>query len=85
MNSLIIWVTIFEHKNILKATWVSPNGKVKTQIDHILIKTKCKTSLKDVKVKRDADVYNDYQLVIGKIRLELRKHKRKTPSKIIDV
>ena len=84
MNNLIIGGKIFEHKNIHKATWVSPNGKVKNQIDHILINKKWRSSLLDVKVKRGADVYSDHHLVIGKIRLKLRKNKCKTPSKIID-
>ncbi|CAG2233590.1 unnamed protein product [Mytilus edulis] len=66
------------------STWVSPNGKVKNQIDHILINKKWRSSLLDVKVKRGADVYSDHHLVIGKIRLKLRKNKCKTPSKIID-
>ncbi|XP_052097284.1 craniofacial development protein 2-like [Mytilus californianus] len=84
MNNLIIGGTIFEHKNIHKATWVSPNGKVKNQIDHILINKKWRSSLLDVKVKRGSDVYSDHHLVIGKIRLKARKNKCKTPSKIID-
>ncbi|XP_076105824.1 uncharacterized protein LOC143074160 [Mytilus galloprovincialis] len=84
MNNLVIGGTIFEHKNIHKATWVSPNGKVKNQIDHILINKKWRSSLIDVKVKRGADVYSDHHLVIGKIRLKLRKNRYKTPSKIID-
>ncbi|XP_063416092.1 uncharacterized protein LOC134697738 [Mytilus trossulus] len=84
MNNLVIGGTIFEHKNIHKATWVSPNGKVKNQIGHILINKKWRSSLLDVKVKRGADVYSDHHLVIGKIRLKFRKNKCKTPSKIID-
>ncbi|XP_071151821.1 craniofacial development protein 2-like [Mytilus edulis] len=80
MNNLVIGGTIFEHKNIHKATWVSPNGKVKNQIDHILINKKWRSSLLDVKVKRGADVYSDHH----PIRLKLRKNKCKTPSKIID-
>jgi len=35
-SNMIISSTCFPRKNIHKETWVSPNGMVKNQIDHVL-------------------------------------------------
>ena len=72
-NNLVIGGTIFKKKNIHKATWVSPNGLVKNQIDHITIRGKWKTSLQDVSVKRGAEVGSDHFLVVAKIKLKLAR------------
>ncbi|GFR92148.1 craniofacial development protein 2 [Elysia marginata] len=63
MNDLIITGTLFPHKKIHKLTWVSPDGKTKNQIDHTLINKKFKTSVRDTRVQRGADVSSDHYLV----------------------
>ena len=49
-NGLVITGTLFQHKDIHKATWVSANGRVKNQIDHLLISTRLKSAVLDTKV-----------------------------------
>ena len=76
-NKLVIGGSIFQHKRIHKATWVSPNYHTgaENQIDHICIKHTFRSSLQDVKVYRGADVGSDHHLVVAKIKLKLRKGK----------
>ena len=59
------------HKGIHKLMWMSPNGVTKNQIDHITIDRKFRISLKDVKVRRGADVGRDHELVAANIQLKL--------------
>ena len=48
-NELIITGTLFPHKMIQKATWTSPDGVTRNQIDHILISRKFRNSVKDTR------------------------------------
>ena len=76
-NGLVITETLFQHKEIHKATWVSANGKVKNQIDHLLISTRLKSEVLDTRVQRRADVNSDHYLVRTKIRLRLSRYVNK--------
>ena len=78
MNNLIIGGTLFQHRDIHKLTWNSPNGRDKNQIDHLLINGKWRSSLLDVKVKRGADVGSDHHLVTACIKLKLKKSSNTT-------
>ncbi|XP_065450154.1 uncharacterized protein LOC135983272 [Chrysemys picta bellii] len=71
MNDLVIGGTLFQHCEIHRLTWCSPNGRDKNQIDHIMINGKCGCSLTDVKVGRGADVGSDHHLVTASIKLKL--------------
>ena len=71
-NSLVIGGSIFQHKKIHKATWVSPDHRTEYQIDHICISYTFRRSLLDARAKRGADVGSDHHLVVGKMRLKLR-------------
>ena len=66
-------------------TWKSGDGKTKTQVDHILINGKWKSSLQDVRVHRGADCGSDHELVVGQVKLRLRiARKRNLRSRKID-
>ncbi len=76
-QDLVIGGTLFQHRNIHKVTWISPDRKTKNQIDHIAISRKWKGSLLDVRNYRDADIYSDHHLLIGTIRIKLATAKQK--------
>ena len=73
MNELVITGTLFPHKNIHKATWVSPDGKTRNQIDHVLISKRFRNSVRDTRVYRSADLGSDHHLVCTTIKLRLRR------------
>ncbi|XP_072047018.1 craniofacial development protein 2-like [Amphiura filiformis] len=60
LNKFVIGGSVFPHKRIHKATWVSPDHKTENQIDHFCIGKKF--TLQDVRVKRGADVASDHQV-----------------------
>ena len=88
MNKMILIIiggTLFPHKKIHKITWTSPDGNTKEQLDHILINRKWRGSLLDVRIYRGADIFSDHGLLIGKIKLKLRKtRKGQERGRIID-
>ena len=73
-NSLIIGGSIFPHKRIHKATWLSPDLYTKNQIDHVCISKKFRRSLQDVRVRRGADVASDHHLLVARVKLKLKKN-----------
>lgn len=83
-NDFVKGGSLFAHKTIHKLTWTSPDGHTKSEIDHIMINSKWRHSLQDVRAMRHADI--DHNLVTAKIRLKFRKAKIGTNnSKRFDV
>ncbi len=73
LNNLVITGTIFPHKNIHKETWISPGGRTRNQIDHILVSRRHRTSVRDIRAMRGADIASDHQLVLTRIKLKLKR------------
>jgi len=71
-GELIVKSTMFPRKDIYKGTWKAPNGRYTNQIDHVLINTRFKNCLHDVKTVRGADCDSDYYLVKGKLKVKLK-------------
>ncbi|VDO54672.1 unnamed protein product [Schistosoma margrebowiei] len=73
-NKLVIGGTIFPHKRIHKATWISPDPTTENQIDHICINKKFRRTMEDVRTRRGADVASDHHLVVANLKLKLKKN-----------
>ena len=82
-NILIIGGSVFPHRRIHNATWVSPDHRKENQIDHICISQKFRRSMQDVRVFRGADAASDNHLVLIKLKLKLnsRVEKRKNTTR----
>lgn len=76
-NGLLLGATHFQHKDIHKYTWKSPDGKIRNQIDHIIVNRKWKRSLKNVRTYRGADINSDHELVVADVQLSLLQSKKK--------
>lgn len=76
-NNLVIGGSVFQHKNIHKATWVSADHTTENQIDYICISQKFRHSLLDVRVRRGVDAGSYHHLLTAKIQLKLKcmKHR----------
>ncbi|VDP09402.1 unnamed protein product [Schistosoma margrebowiei] len=72
-NKLVIGGTIFQHKRIHKATWISPDHTTENQIDHICINKQFRRTMEDVRTRRGANVASDHHLVVANLKLKLKK------------
>jgi hypothetical protein len=76
-KNLIVKSTMFPHCNIHKCTWMSPDGKIHNQINHILIERRRYSSVLDVQLLRAADCDTDHCLVEANIRERLAVNKKR--------
>lgn len=63
----------------------SPDKRTKNHIDHITINSRWRTSLLDTRVFRGADIGSDHMLVVGRLRLKLRKVAKKSVRRKLDL
>ncbi|VDP40306.1 unnamed protein product [Schistosoma margrebowiei] len=81
-NKLVIGGTIFPHKRIHKATWISPDHTTENQIDHICINKKFRRTMEDVRIRRGADIVSDHHLVVANFKLKLKKNWTNSNTKV---
>lgn len=83
-RNLEIASTHFQHKEIHKGTWTSPDGRTINQIDHVLVEAKDRKCIKDVRTYRGPNINSDHFLVGTKLTqkvLHWVKNKRKSRHK----
>ena len=77
-NTLVIKNTLFQqHKRRLN-TWTSENGQHRNQIDYILCSQRQRSCIQSAKTRLGTDCRSDYQLLITKFRLKLKKMRKTT-------
>ena len=82
-SNMIIGGSVFPHRRIHKATWVSPDHRTENQIDHICIGRKFRRSMQDVRVQRGADAASDHHLVLARIKMKLKKREIKRSTRTL--
>jgi hypothetical protein len=62
-NNLTVMSTQFQHKKIHKGTWLAPDQRTLNQIDHVLITSKKKELIENVRSLRGPNIETDHYLL----------------------
>ena len=65
--------TLFQQHKRSLYTWTSPDDQHRNQIDYILCSQRWRSSTQSTKTKPGADCGSDHELLIAKLRLELKE------------
>ena len=78
---------MFQHLDIHKATWMSPDRSTFNQIDHIVINGRHVSSVLDVRTFRSPNVDSDHYLVAAKfwLRISASRTVRSSALRKVDV
>ena len=77
-NALIIRNTLFQQHKRRLYTWTSPDGHHWNQTDYILCSWRWRSSIRSAKIRPGAICGSDYELLIAKFRLKLKKVRKTT-------
>ena len=72
-NRLVIANTLFQQHKRRLYTWTSPDGQYQNQIDYILCSQRWRSCIQSAKTRPGVDYGSDYELLIAKFRLKLKK------------
>ncbi len=84
-HHLLVANSVFCHKRRHLQTWISPDGKTRNQIDHILIRKRWQSSLVDSRSFWGTDVVTDHALVSAKVKIQPQRPKRPLPNRRFDL
>lgn len=84
-NNMVISNTVFQHHPRRLYTWTSPDGQYRNQIDYILVRSRWRTSIRNVHTLPGADCGSDHQLLISKMHLKLRAARKLDKGSRIEV
>ena len=69
LNKYVLTNTIYKYKPNRRLTWISPDGKTKSQIDFIITCQDDKKIFKNSRSYQSADIGSDHSLVMASVRL----------------
>jgi len=72
-KDLVISSTQFQRKKIHTHTWTFPDGRFKSQIDHILINRRHRNCIRQVRSFRGAEGDSDHYLVTASFKVKLSR------------
>ena len=72
-NALVIANTLFQQHKTRLYTWTSPDGQYRNQIAYIFCSQRWRSSIQSAQTRSGADCGSDYELLIAKLRLKLKK------------
>ena len=72
-NILVITNTHSQQHKRRLYTWTSPDGQYQNQIDYILCSQRWRSSIQSAKTRPGADYGSDYDLIIAKFRVTMKK------------
>lgn len=82
INNLQIGNSHFQHPRKHQLTWRNPTGNDSAVLDYILINSRFRSSLKDVRAMRGPDCGSDHYLVRSVIQLRLQRSKSKSAPQV---
>ena len=77
-NALVTANTLFQQHRRRLYTWTSPDGQHWNQINYILCSQRWRSSIQSAKTRPGIDCGSDYELLIAKFRLKLKKVRKTT-------
>jgi hypothetical protein len=72
-SNLTVMSTQFQHKEIHKGSWLAPDQMTLNQIDHVLITSKKKELIEDVRTMRGPNIDSDHYLLKTIVNQKLPK------------
>ena len=84
-NNLTITNTLFKHPKRRRYTWTAPDGKIRNQIDYIMVHSRWRTSIRNSRSYPGADCNSDHNLVAVTFQARFTNLKKEPPTKRLDL
>src|SRR5688572_29184525 len=80
-HNLFVTNTWFQQKRSAQHTWISPGGRVKNQIDFVLVDSRFRNGVKNSKAMPGAHCETDHKPVIARLKIKLQRVRKLKQAK----